>query len=639
MASPSPLHGPSTTEAVAAQAQSRQGVGRGWRVPSPAPTPAGPDPYTLGEGVTRAERLKPYERKPADPVYRPLQIFTRDPATSLLEGSIALVNVPYEPLAPGPEGALIRVEVEAPVNRLDLEDRAVLIRNGRAPSVSDPLFHQQMVYAVCTSVYAAFRTALGRYVAWGFPDASDDGRPLKLIVQPHAFEGQNAYYEKSRGVLAFGFYRADKLKTVGNNLPGGIFFTCLSHDIVAHEVTHALVDGLRSRFTFPSTVDVLAFHEAFADLIAIFQRFSYGGVVHAAIREAGPDLGRSRLLTNIAEQFGQTTCGASALRTAIDVPEPGTPIRRYGDEAEPHRLGSVLVSAVFEAFVTVFNRKVQPYVRLATNGTGVLPAGQLSADLVDVLARSASRLASQFLSILIRAIDYCPPVDLRFGDFLRALVTADRDLVPDDAYAYREAIVDAFRRRAIFPVNVESLSEDALTWRGPRFPIEPIGDLSFANLRFRGDPQNAASADELVRQARRLGDMICQPRLRKEFGLADGGEAAEVDLPCVESIRSSRRVGPNGQVVFDLVAEVTQRRIVVHEGRTMAFYGGATIILGPDGEVRYVVSKSVASESRLDDQRQFVSTDAGKPFWEATRVGMVPHPQMSKFLHGSPLHP
>ncbi|HEY5893625.1 MAG TPA: hypothetical protein VIT91_10380 [Chthoniobacterales bacterium] len=30
-----------------------------------------------------------------------------------------------------------------------------------------------------------------------------------------------------------------------------------------------------------------------------------------------------------------------------------------------------------------------------------------------------------------------------FGEYLRALITADFDLVPDDRWAYREALIDA----------------------------------------------------------------------------------------------------------------------------------------------------------------------------------------------------
>src|SRR5690606_38586731 len=123
--------------------------------------------------------------------------------------------------------------------------------------------------------------------------------------------------------------------------------------------------------------------------------------------------------------------------------------------------------AVFDAFVTVFTRKVERYVRLATNGTGLLPPGEPSLDLQIVLAEEASRLASQFQVMCIRATDYCPPVDITFGEFLRAAVTADRDLIPDDPWGYREAWVDAFRRRGINMPNVRSLAEDALVWREP----------------------------------------------------------------------------------------------------------------------------------------------------------------------------
>ena len=33
----------------------------------------------------------------------------------------------------------------------------------------------------------------------------------------------------------------------------------------------------------------------------------------------------------------------------------------------------------------------------------------------------------------IRAIDYCPPTDLTFADYLSALLTVDREVVPTTA--------------------------------------------------------------------------------------------------------------------------------------------------------------------------------------------------------------
>jgi len=47
-------------------------------------------------------------------------------------------------------------------------------------------------------------------------------------------------------------------------------FTCLSHEIVAHETAHALLDGMARGLVAPTNRDMLAFHEAFADVIALF---------------------------------------------------------------------------------------------------------------------------------------------------------------------------------------------------------------------------------------------------------------------------------------------------------------------------------------------------------------------------------
>lgn len=227
----------------------------------------------------------------------------------------------------------------------------------------------------------------------------------------------------------------------------------------------------------------------------------------------------------------------------------------------------------------------------------------------------------------IRAIDYCPPVDISFGDYLRAVITADRDLVPDDPWGYREAWIDAFRRHHIFPKSVPDLSEEALFWRGPEPPNEvpPIKGLTFAKLKFNGDPALPANERELRRQAQALGEVVtASPKLLAGFGLAAKGDKLlngdDVERPVIESIRSSRRIGPSGQVLFDLVAEVTQVR---HAGSgakapekedlvgVFNFYGGATVIIDPNGRIRYAMTKSVTRQKRLEEQRDFLNSPEG----------------------------
>jgi hypothetical protein len=613
---------PSTAAPVAAVAQSRDGGAPATLRQAGGEVSPGGGRYEIGRDVTRTVARAPAPQREW-PLYRPLRIYTSDPSASRLEGAVTSVNVPYEPLVPGPGGRLFRVDCHDACTgqdyvQADLDSTYALLSSGYDPAPSDPRFHQQMVYAVCANVYAAFRSALGRDVTWGFERAADPGR---LWLRPHAFRGANAYYDKEGGALCFGYEQAPDLKGAVRTLPGGYVFSCLSHDVIAHELTHAILDGLRNNFSTPSGPDVAAFHEAIADLVAIFQRLSYRELVRIAIRRAHGQPEQAASLVELARQMGYASGHHGALREAI---EAGAP-RSYDEEMEPHALGGVLVAAVFDAFLVVFRRKTARYLRLATGGSGVLRAGELPPDLADLLADKISELASQFQALVIRAIDYCPPVDIRFGEFLRALVTADYDLVRDDPWGYREALIDAFQRRDIQPRGVYNLSEEALLWRAPLREHPPLEKLSFGRLRFEGDPACPAGSEELLRQARVLGEYVTQPTAAPEFGLvppgAPGFAPGDVGLPTVTSIRTARRIGPDGQIVFDLVAEVVQRCRVVPPGGGAAFpvYGGSTVILAPDGALRYVISKSPLGAGRVERRAQFLAGSLAQRYWTVQR--------------------
>jgi hypothetical protein len=148
----------------------------------------------------------------------------------------------------------------------------------------------------------------------------------------------------------------------------------------------------------------------------------------------------------------------------------------------------------------------------------------------------------------------------------------------------------------------------------------PIRGLSFGRLKFSGDPAWPANENELRRQAKVLGEIVTNPSFSAAFGLAKSGDAAlkgdEVNLPKVQSIRSSRRIGPSGQVVFDIVAEVTQKRMAQFKktGETCTFYGGSTIIIDPDGIIRYVITKRVTDSERLFEQKTFLDSIRGAQY-------------------------
>ena len=227
----------------------------------------------------------------ASPTRRPLRVYAFDPSRGRLLGNEMQMNVRYRALSPGPtdtSGALDQIVIidydvarqkyYRPVN---LDDRFILIPNGMSPSEADPRFHQQMVYAVVSDTIEQFESALGRRIHWRRAerplDAPKGWLPddiLTLGLYPHAMQQANAFYSPDAHGILFGYFRADE-GDVGRNLPGQTVFTCLSHDIVVHETTHAVVDGIRGYFTERTNPDVLAFHEAFADLAALFRHFTH----------------------------------------------------------------------------------------------------------------------------------------------------------------------------------------------------------------------------------------------------------------------------------------------------------------------------------------------------------------------------
>ncbi len=592
--------------------------------------------YEVSERVARQALTQIYRSPAGAPGARPLRIYTLDPSVSRRAGGIATVSVPYEPLQPGPVGSILEIDptgapspLAAPP--LDLDDPALLLSSGLAPTPANGQFHLQMTYAVAMLTYGAFRRALGRDIAWACGSEERNGGRVRLVVRPFAFEARNAYYDREAGGIGFGYFRAGR-NPAGHTVPNGLVFTALSHDVVVHETTHALLDALRSEFYVPTNPDVLGFHEGFADLVALFQHFTYAEVVEEAIRDCRGTLSRATLLTTLAQEFGfasSTPDRPSALRSAIDVEgilpfdsdelgPGGKGLRVYRKDMEEHGLGSVLVSAVFEAFVTIVRRRSERLFHIAGLAPDEIGQATLGAELVTALAQEAQEVAGHFLNICIRAIDYCPPVDLELGEYLRAIITADCDLLQEDKWGYREALMRSFRRRQLFPDHVEFMSEDAVRWQPPASELTVAG-LAFRRLRFEGDPGRPAGARELERQAHVLGAVVTDARYAQRLHLVAPGAPLPKGIvyaapPRIQSIRCSRRVAPDGRVVFDQIAEVTQSCTAKRGGTLFDFIGGCTIVIDPSGRVRYAIYKRLDSSDRQERQYRAM-TGPLKRYW------------------------
>ncbi len=395
-----------------------------------------------------------------EPRRRSLQIYAVDPMIARLSGNeVVTITVPYEPLRPGPSGDLVQViDYDASTKRfytpVDLDSPVLLAQDGLAPSERDPRFHQQMVYAVTSSLLENFERGLGRRFRWRGSD--------RLRIFPHGFQGENAVFDDGHGgSLRFGYFRTDP-RDAGRNLPGQWVFSCLSHDIVVHEATHALVDRLRPLYKEATNIDVYAFHEGFADVVALFQHFALPELLARYIQSNRADLTARSPLVELAQQFGESTGRGRALRDALGEENPDP--TRLGRTLEPHARGSIFVSAVFDAFFTTYQAAIADLIRIATAGSGQLPPGALHPDLVARVAGEARAMAQRVLMMCIRAFQYLPPVDVTFGDFLRSAVTADVDLFPADTLGLRAALVEGFRKRGIYPDGVSGLADEAVAW-------------------------------------------------------------------------------------------------------------------------------------------------------------------------------
>jgi hypothetical protein len=526
----------------------------------------------------------------------------------------------------------------APVN---LNCPEVLAQNGLAPSEGNPQFHQQMVYAVAMTTIDRFERALGRKTLWADrweKDGSvkDDAQFVRrLRIYPHALRQPNAYYSRKKGSLLFGYFPATVERTSGQ-FPGGIVFTCLSHDVVAHETTHALLDGFHAYFMEATNADVLAFHEAFADIVALFQHFSFPQVLRHQIAKARGNLQSETLLSQLATQFGHARGMHAALRDAIGHydKETGKWVRHEPDPCEldetleVHARGAILVAAVFDAFLLIYQCRTRDLLRLASEGTGVLREGDLHPDLVNRLAEEAARSASHVLNMCIRALDYCPPVDLTYGEYLRALITADMDLMPEDALGYRVAFVEAFRHRGIFPDRVRTLSEDSLRWSRPE--EDPTLDpermeqmlqrfLQLIRVREKVDQlRYLKNRREIWNQTRSIRKEV-HTAIVNEIGKAKvlakltGLALVEYQAPesvrvhrdgvpvfVVQAFRQARRVRDDGRALNQVFVTILQKEILEHAGELHTIRCGSTLVIDlEEMKVSYVIRKGLGDKDRL----------------------------------------
>lgn len=265
---------------------------------------------------------------------------------------------------------------------------------------------------------------LGRRLRWSFP--SD-----QLLVVPRAGEMQNAYYDRDSGSLQFFYHRSAEGHTV---------YTALSHSIVVHETTHAILDAIAPDLYDAITPQSLALHEAVADISAIAQTLTNEMVVFSLDAITGATVDGLEVLSRIAEEFGSDVRfdqGASFLRRmrnhrTLDpaddgVDEFGVPNRP--DPTDVYGVSQVLSGAIY----SIFEQRM-----LATKRGGEW----------DTLEKIYCPAAQRVARIVFRALDYLPPGEASFADYGRAFAAAAATTYAEPQIEQRW-LAEEFRRRGI----------------------------------------------------------------------------------------------------------------------------------------------------------------------------------------------
>lgn len=528
---------------------------------------------------------------------RQLTVLAQDPSVTDAEGKPLLITVPVptETLAPGPKGYRIQIidfdstedlyYMPAPVSEkdryTDVKDFAALL--------ADRDFHAQNTFGHIATTLAQFESALGRHVNWAFESLAHH-----IKVAPHAFLDANAFYSRRDEALCFGYFPIDSDGQAATEKD--YVYTCLSADIVTHETTHAILDGLRRELMRPSTPDQPAFHEGFADIIALLSALSRPQLLKLVlpvevvekreliqINSMTPDALKESVLLGLAKQFGKVLAkqhlmnrSATALRRSVELDaEKDNYDSMLARGAEAHELGELIVAALLNAFIEIW------YARALT----LDPTKSGYADR-DRVIEDGAEAAQDLLHMSIRAIDYIPPVNMTYPDYLTALLTVDHELMQgrDGEFHYRKHIAQSFKHYGIVPV----------TGSGCWDPPTPYGDYKL-RYGFSGHAEMTWDREAIMRF------------------LWENRDALRVNadaLTSVNFVKPSVRTGPDGFLLRETIVEYMQLLDVtgvdlealeirqpddMPNDATVRLLGGGTLVFDDYGNLKFHIGSGVAS--------------------------------------------
>jgi hypothetical protein len=405
----------------------------------------------------------------------------------------------------------------------------------------------------------------------------------------------NAYYSPEDRAIVFGYFKQGRR----------LVQTCLFHDVIAHETTHAILDALRPRLIEPGLADQRAFHEGFSDIVALLSVFSVPQVVQRALRRAGafdPAALKKSILFTLAEQWSLNNRG---LRSWERFDEEKAGEDWDTTRLDPHSRGEVIVWAMMQTVLDIWTERVG---RLKDDDH--IGAAWTEGSLL-LAAEEGAKSAKHVLNMAIRALDYAPPAEIEFADFLDAMLVSDRAVAPDDELKYREKLTQSFKQ-----YGIEQPQEWVIDLKGVRNE----------NLHFDFLQDDRDEVYRFIWQ----NAVLPRPENAPEVEYTADGRPIRRGLGIsrdfytrVESVLPSRRVGPDGFIVSETAVsyiqyvdgsltellEISQTETPRTEGKLeipegldpetrVRLYGAGAIIFDQYGRVKYHQAKPLENWDR-----------------------------------------
>ena len=223
-------------------------------------------------------------------------------------------------------------------------------------------FHQVNVWATACQTLAMIQCpdVLGRQIPWAFGDG-------RLFLVPHAYYDENAYYDRDSRAVCFGYYYAPDEKGEQSE---DISFTCLSHDIVTHELGHAILDGLKPYYYDVSSASTAGFHEYFGDAVALTSSLENRELLRRVAGQNDSVTSKYNFFTDIAKELGVGTGGPDSqfIRTARNEKKLGQGMT-LEEINSAHDFSQILTGAYYDLIVSATSSNLKASL-IQTAGTG-----------------------------------------------------------------------------------------------------------------------------------------------------------------------------------------------------------------------------------------------------------------------------